>query len=255
MADYNIEIKDIFSLHQSVGAVDESDYDNIEAIIQAAIAFERVTYQSVYIIDYYKLGFLYVSENISRLCGSDASSIKDGGYKFYTDFVPEDDLKKMLEINNGLFNRFNELPIEEREYYTVSYNFHIKNGIGYHLINHKFTPIKLTHDGRIWLAMCTISLPTSNKVGDVVMKRAGGSSYFQYSFDNHRWVKHKEVVLSEKEREILSMTAQGFTIADIADFIDKSIDTVKARRRKIFEKLNVKNIAEAITYAQNHQLI
>lgn len=255
MANTTIEINDLFSLHQAVGAVDESDYEEVNSIIAAARAFERISYQSVYIIDYYKLGFLYVSKNISRLCGCDATTIKDGGYKFYTDYVPEEDLKKMLEINTGLFNRFNELPIEERNLYTVSYNFHIINGNIRHLINHKFTPIRLTRDGRIWLAMCTISLPTSYKVGDVVMKKEGDSIYFQYSFDNHKWVKHKEVELSEKEREILSMTAQGFTIADIADFINISIDAVKGRRRKIFEKLKVKSIAEAITYAQNHQLI
>lgn len=35
----------------------------------------------------------------------------------------------------------------------------------------------------------------------------------------------------------------------------KSVDTVKACKRSIFQKLDVRNIAEAVAYAQNHQLI
>ena len=42
---------------------------------------------------------------------------------------------------------------------------------------------------------------------------------------------------------------------EIAHILKKSTDTVKACRKNIFRKMNVKNITEAITYAQNHQLI
>ncbi len=42
---------------------------------------------------------------------------------------------------------------------------------------------------------------------------------------------------------------------DIADNICMSVDTVKSYKRSIFQKMEVKNIAEAVTYAQNHQLI
>ncbi len=42
---------------------------------------------------------------------------------------------------------------------------------------------------------------------------------------------------------------------DIADIICLSVDSVKAYKRSIFQKMEVKNIAEAVTYAQNHQLI
>ncbi|MGN1255869.1 MAG: LuxR C-terminal-related transcriptional regulator [Bacteroidaceae bacterium] len=41
----------------------------------------------------------------------------------------------------------------------------------------------------------------------------------------------------------------------MADYIYKSVDTIKAYKRNIFQKNNVKNIVEALMYAQNHQLI
>ena len=253
--DTNIKTGDFFSLENSVGGVSESDYKNTDLIIEAAKAFERSTYQCVYIIDYFKQGFLYVSNNIARLCGGEAEKIKDFGYRFYIDYVPHEDIKMLLEINNQGFKLFNSLPVGERKDYTISYNFHIKKGNRKRLVNHKLTPLILTKDGRIWLAICTISLASGNEPGNVIIKKPGAGMFYQYSLHNHKWEKHKEIELTDNEREVLSLSTQGYTMNDIADQICKSVDTVKACKRSIFQKLNVRNIAEAVAYAQNHQLI
>lgn len=124
--DTNIRIGDFFSLQNSVESVNESDYEIEGLIVEAAKAFERSTYQCVYIIDYFKQGFLYVSNNIARLCGGEAEKIKDFGYRFYIDYVPEKDLKMLLEINNSGFKLFNSIPVSERKEYTISYDFHFQ---------------------------------------------------------------------------------------------------------------------------------
>lgn len=103
--------------------------------------------------------------------------------------------------------------------------------------------------------MCTISLAAGNELGNVIMKKPGSGLYYQYSFDKHKWEEKKEIILTDNEREVLSLSTQGYTMSDIADKICKSVDTVKVCKRSIFRKLNVKNIAEALAYAQNHQLI
>lgn len=253
--DTNIKTGDFFSLQNSVENINESDYTKVGLIIEAAKAFERSTYQCVYIIDYFKQGFLYVSNNIARLCGGEAEKIKDFGYRFYIDYVPEKDLKMLLEINNSGFKLFNTLPIGERKSYTISYDFHIKRGKRKRLVNHKLTPLILTKDGSIWLAICTISLAATNVPGNVIMKKPGAGTFYEYCLYTHKWEEKKEIVLSDTEREVLSLSTQGYTMNDIADNICKSVDTVKACKRSIFQKMDVKNIAEALTYAQNHQLI
>ncbi|MDE6532522.1 MAG: helix-turn-helix transcriptional regulator [Muribaculaceae bacterium] len=253
--DSNIKTGDFFSLQNSVESVNESDYEKTGLIIEAARAFERSTYQCVYIIDYFKKGFLYVSNNIARLCGGEAEKIKDFGYMFYIDYVPPEDLKMLVEINNMGFKLFNTLPVCERKDYTISYDFHIMRGKRKRLVNHKLTPLILTKDGRIWLAICTISLAAGNEPGNVIMKKPGSGMFYQYSLYDHKWEKCKEITLTDNEREVLSLSTQGYTMNDIADNICKSVDTVKACKRSIFQKLNVRNIAEAVAYAQNHQLI
>lgn len=123
------------------------------------------------------------------------------------------------------------------------------------LINHKLTPLILTKDGRIWLAICTISLAAGNEPGNVIMKKPDSGTFYQYSLYDHEWEERREIVLTDNEREVLSLSTQGYTMNDIADNICKSVDTVKAYKRSIFQKLDVRNIAEAVAYAQNHQLI
>ena len=42
---------------------------------------------------------------------------------------------------------------------------------------------------------------------------------------------------------------------DIADRLCKSVDTIKACKRNLFAKMDVKNIAEALFHATNYQMI
>ena len=68
--------------------------------------------------------------------------------------------------------------------------------------------------------------------------------------------KRKEgITLSETEREVLRLSAQGYTMNDIADRLCKSVDTIKACKRNLFAKMGVKNIAEALFHATNYQMI
>lgn len=251
----NITIGDFFTFLNSVDNIDESDYSKVELIVEAAKAFERSMYQCIYIIDYHKKEFLYVSKNIIRLCAENAQKIKDFGYEFYFNYVPTEDLKMLLDINSSGFKLFETLPYKERTEYVISYDFHIKNGNKKRLINHKLTPIALSKDGKIWLAICIISLASGNKPGNVIIKKPGADIFYQYEFSSQKWKIRNELVLSDIEREVLFLSAQGYTMNDIAKIICKSIDTVKACKRNLFSKMGVKNISEAITYAQNHQLL
>lgn len=251
----NSNIKDIFFLSNSVEDINESDYAKVDLIIETIKAFVRTTYQHVYIIDYHRRNFVYVSNNIEKLCGADAQKIKNPGYRLYIDNVPLEDLKMLLEINNYGFKLFETFPIEERTRYTISYDFHINKDNRRRLINHKLTPLVLTESGKLWLALCTISLASGTTSGNVIMKKAGAPVFYEYCFRSHKWLENQEISLSDSEREVLSLSAQGYTMNDIADYLYKSVDTIKAYKRNIFQKMKVKNIVEALTYAQNHQLI
>lgn len=61
---------------------EELDYSRVDEYIRSAEAFSRSSYQSVYIIDYFRQNFLYVSPNPMFLCGLVAGTDEGSGLSF-----------------------------------------------------------------------------------------------------------------------------------------------------------------------------
>jgi DNA-binding NarL/FixJ family response regulator len=61
--------------------------------------------------------------------------------------------------------------------------------------------------------------------------------------------------LSEREFEILVRLAKGKTVGSIANEYDRSIKTISTHRKRILEKLKLKNEAELAQYCIRHGLI
>jgi RNA polymerase sigma factor (sigma-70 family) len=55
--------------------------------------------------------------------------------------------------------------------------------------------------------------------------------------------------LSDREREVLQLVAEGKTSKEIASQLNLSIKTVEAHRLNIMEKLNIHTVAELTKYA------
>jgi two-component system invasion response regulator UvrY len=61
--------------------------------------------------------------------------------------------------------------------------------------------------------------------------------------------------LSDREFQVLRMLAGGKTITQVARELSLSVKTVSTYRARILQKLELKNTAEAIRYAVDHQLV
>ena len=145
---YMIKVKDFFIKENRIDEIPEEAYNAVATILEDIDAFARTTYRSVYVIDYYRQNFLYVSENPLFLCGMDASEVRQLGYKFYINQVPSEDLNLLLEANSVGFQFIQNIPIKEKKNYTISYDFHIINSLSQkkQLINHQITPLRLTEN-------------------------------------------------------------------------------------------------------------
>lgn len=78
---------------------------------------------------------------------------------------------------------------------------------------------------------------------------------WKFNLKSNTWKKKEKVKLSEREINILELSARCFTINEISEKIFVSTDTVKFHRRKIFDKFNVQSISEALSYAKTNKLI
>lgn len=101
---------------------------------------------------------------------------------------------------------------------------------------------------------------------DAVRSVAAGKSYFSPAVarvmldDYVRHLAQKGIVdrydsLSEREREIFQLIAEGHSNKAIADILSVSPATVETHRAHIFQKLDVHNTAELVIYAVRRGVI
>lgn len=250
------EINKFFTTKNSIKDISESESYQTSDYLEVIKAFSRITYMSLYVIDYQKQNFEYVSDNPLFLCDHTPEEVQLMGYAFYFRHVKKEDLDLLLKINEVGFDFYENLPVEERKLYSISYDFHLinesKNAI---LINHKLTPLFLSSEGKMWKAMCIVSLSHNHSAGNISIVKHGTNELWNYDINENRWIKEEKIKLSEREIEVLRLYAQGLTISEIADKMYVTGDTVKFHRRKLFDKLGVNNITEALSYATNYKLL
>ena len=99
--------------------------------------------------------------------------------------------------------------------------------------------VRAAHEGGVYLH------PTvaKNLVADYVKRMEPGEETARYGG------------LSERERQVLTLVAEGRTSQQIADALFFSINTVQTHRAHIMEKLKLQNRAELIRYALRKGLI
>lgn len=250
-----MKIEDLYLSLNTISDIPEDEYKNMDLLIDTIDAISRTTHQSLHIIDCFKRNFLYVSGNPLFLCGHTAEEVKSLGYSFYIEHVPEEEQSILLEIDKARFEFYGNIPVSERKKYTISCNIHLKHEKNKTLIEHKSTPIKLVENGKTWLAACTVSLASRGEAGCIEMRKIDDANFWKYSIKDGCWTKEQNVILNEKARKILSLSCQGYSMEEIAEQVHLSVCSIKFYRKKIFEKLNVKNITEAIAFASNHKLI
>jgi len=118
---------------------------------------------------------------------------------------------------------------------------------GYVLKEHTFSElikaIEVVMANEVYLCPKTISVV----VGDYVRCRSGGSgSLDQNCFGGSN---PSDELLTDRERKVLKLIADGKSSKEIASIIEMSVKTVDARRRRIMQKLGIESIAELVKYA------
>jgi len=64
-----------------------------------------------------------------------------------------------------------------------------------------------------------------------------------------------DVVLSDREKEILRMICKEHTTREISEHLNISTKTVESHRERIYQKINVRNMAGLVKYAMRHNLL
>jgi len=242
------EIQDFFAAPNLLLTATPQEKINVKADLKLSEAVSRILGCGIYVADYTKNEVVYISENIAKMCGLPYKEITAENCGLYLKHVPDSDYKMLLEINGAVFSLFKTMTDEEILKCCVSYNFHIN-----HLLLHQsFTPIAVDN-GFVRLGLFVLTLSSENKLGHIVLQQKNSKTFYEYSLEKHVWIPQEKITLSETEKQILCLSAQGRTEDEIAGLLCKSTDSIKYHKKVLFKKLNVSNITEALIYAINNR--
>lgn len=148
----------------------------------------------------------------------------------------------------------NQLPAERTEY-NISCDIHVLNGGKRLLVHQTATPILLGKNGMPLFSLCIVKPSVMHEAGNITIKRKGHRTSYVYDTDKYEWIKDGGIILNETERGILLLSAQGYTMKEIANKLCKSLDTIKSSKNRLFFKMGVNNILEAIAFAEYYDLL
>jgi DNA-binding CsgD family transcriptional regulator len=218
-------------------------------------AIGDISMAAIYVIDFRKRRFSYVSDHTLFLCGHSPNEVLNLSYDFYPEIVYPDDLRLWGEIHNAILT-YSLDPEEEPEninYFSFTLKFKnyskIEEKQKYLMVHHKLKPI--FDDGQLSLGICTLEIsviPTSGNL-DVFYEQETKSK--EYSFIGQKWKSQHIEPLTELIKSIIKFSKMGLSEKEIAYACGKTVGTIRNISSNFFHKLNVKNMNQAINVINN----
>lgn len=245
------------SFTETQKSMDERDDLCSEIPVLALLnAMTRITYRNFCIIDFKNQKLLYVSDNTNSLCGRSGADIQDMGFTFFQKHLPKEGYALLKEIKKATDEFLSSVPIENRANYTLSHDINIMNNLTneYRLVNHQFTPITF-HEGNIDLCLCITSIAPHNETRTIELWHKDKKKYWRYNLKSKSWNLVPPINLKSAEKEVIKLSAEGYSITEMANKMNKSFDTIKFYRKNLFRKLEADNITEALSRAMAKHLL
>ncbi len=230
--------------------ITNESYSTVMSYVEMAKTFSRFIDQCIYISDQRNSRFLYISENPLLFDGHSINLIKEKGFEFFINNAPKEETAILSRIRDAHSKFFEDLLPEEKLEHSISYNFHLERKNKQIPVNHKKIPILLDKSGHVWLTIGIISIASTHNIGQVQIKNERTKKSYFHDFEKSEWLLQDAVSLSDREREIIILSAQGLTNSAIAKRVHLSEASVKFYKTKVFRKLRVNNIAAAVGYVR-----
>ena len=228
--------------------------ETVKATINAVDAQARLNGTSCFIIDFDSHELLYRSDKLIYVDEATSKDKKRECVNPYWSLISEETLEFLISIRNNYLLIDNELIREDYATHisTIDYPIFIRNKEFY--INQKFTPLYLREDGITKIGLFTISNSNRNRFESMIITSSGRR--WKYDCEKKEYQEFDlGVTLSLVEKAILQRAQKGLTSEEIAKSLYISINTVKTHRMRIFKKLGVESINEALTIVGNYQLL
>ncbi len=178
----------------------------------------------------------WISNNASKYMPVTPSEVVDIGFEIYERFIHPDTIRDIFPH----FMEFYKVG-DDREIMTEFQDFLIYEKYWTKL----FTSTMISKEHK---SLITITIPINDVAQNIwLAKEIKDDPFVRKNFEKYEQ-------LTAREKEVLKLIAVGNTNRQIADQLMISHHTVRTHRNRIFNKLNIKTVAEATHYAHSFNL-
>lgn len=246
---YNIDpelLKEI-----QVTGITEADYERAAKYKDDIEHVEPLFNEGMYIFDYFKMDLFCVSPQ-----GKSYFNIaKDDLVDYMFNHISDNDNIIFWNLMGKCQEFVKLLPEKERKNYVFNYANPIERDGVRTILNYKSRVLETAPDGRIWLAGCALILSPNKETGKLTAHNVVTGEIMEYDIKVNQWVMTGKITLTEAEKTVLRLSAQGLTISEIEKLLHRSKSTIDTHRKSIFKKLKASSMIEAIGYAKLYRVI
>lgn len=249
----NTPIDKLFFNHATTPGRELSQME-LDAMITALDAQARVNGISSIVVDFDNHELLYKTDSLIYIDEISINDVKRPCTNPYWSLISDDTLSFLLSIRRAFELLDGMLCKKEYAHHvcTIDYPIILRGREIY--INQKFTPIYLRPDGITKIGLYSFSNSSKNRLDSMVIMPSGK----RFRFDQARKTFEEfdlGFVLTAVEKAVMQRAKKGMSSEEIATDLNISVNTIKTHRTRIFKKLNVTSINEALTLISNYQLM
>ncbi len=201
---------------------------------------------AAFIFDYSSSNYSYMNEYFVKLMGKTREEILSAGVRIMQELVHPEDFLKCLNITRKIILEFGQMNDTEKETIHFRFFYRLKRTSGEYMWVMQSNRHLITEKNGLPIDIAFI-LEMFNPQHE--MKVMGIMETQTRSMEIHP-DRETELLnlLSQRELEILQLIRQGLTNPEISKQLSITTNTVKAHRQNILNKLNVRNMVQAIGY-------
>ena len=244
------EYEDVFNSQHFDEA--ELDYSALDRHIQSLSQLNVVEQSSISIFDLYKRKHLYLSSGFETILGYNIAEANETGNDYFNSRFHPDDLLQSLQVGNYFLKMGFRLPPAERKDYKLINEYRLRSrNDKYIRVIEQFQALELDSRGNVWLALCILDVSPDQDISQPMKsKLLNWKTGELFTFSPER----NDVKLAKREHQILGLISEGLISKEIADKLFISVHTVNTHRQRIIEKMQARNIHEAIRMAREYGL-
>lgn len=229
---------------------------NEDHLRQIADSFSNLYYELVFIADMVENRIVYMAKSSGLARRVLKKDFLENTLTFLVETVSGRDVLKLERIMEIIQEKYKITEIGDRcnLLFMTDFNY-VYDVEGTSTATYKFTPLGNQNE-RITYMLMSISFSAGHYRDRIFFLNTNTFNREIYNLQkNNGWEKLEYEPLTPVELAVLALSAEGKSVSRIAQKINKANDTVKSIRKRIFTKLRVSNITEAIISGINHKII